>query len=164
MILPKLILTDIDGVWTDGGIYVDQMGIECRKFNTSDSAGVLYAHQMNIPVGIVTTEDDDIIRRRAKKLKVDYLLLGVENKLQAVETLCTEIGISLNEVAYIGDDIEDVELLRSVNISATPCSALPVIQENAQKVLAKKGGEGCFREFVESILEVDEAFIKQYFR
>ena len=68
----KLILTDIDGVWTDGGMYYDQTGNEWKKFHTYDSAGVLFAHQLNIPVGIITGESTEIVRRRAEKLKVDF--------------------------------------------------------------------------------------------
>ena len=75
--LPKLVLTDIDGVWTDGGMYYDQTGNEWKKFNTYDSAGVLFAHKLNIPVGILTGEKTTIVERRANKLKVDYLLQGV---------------------------------------------------------------------------------------
>ena len=71
--LPKLFLTDIDGVWTDGGMYYDQSGNELKKFNTYDSAGVLFAHKLNIPVGIITGEKTEIVYRRANKLKIDYI-------------------------------------------------------------------------------------------
>ena len=71
--IPKLILTDIDGVWTDGGMYYDQFGNELKRFNTYDSAGVLLAHKLNIPVGIITGEETEIVSRRANKLSVDYL-------------------------------------------------------------------------------------------
>ena len=101
---PKLILTDIDGVWTDGGMYYDQTGNEWKKFHTYDSAGVLFAHQNEIPVGIITGEDTEIVARRAAKLKVDYLFQGVKNKLEVAETLCKQLNITLEDVAYIGDD------------------------------------------------------------
>ena len=74
--LPKLILTDIDGVWTDGGMYYDAGNVELKKFNTYDSAGVLFAHNLHIPVGIITGENTQIVQRRADKLKVDYCYLG----------------------------------------------------------------------------------------
>ena len=109
---PKLILTDIDGVWTDGGMYYDQTGNEWKKFHTYDSAGVLFAHQNEIPVGIITGEDTEIVARRAAKLKVDYLFQGVRNKLEVAENLCKELNITLEDVAYIGDDLGDVELLK----------------------------------------------------
>ncbi|MBQ8223219.1 MAG: HAD-IIIA family hydrolase [Bacteroidales bacterium] len=151
---PKLILTDIDGVWTDGGMYYDQTGNEWKKFHTYDSAGVLFAHQNDIPVGIITGEDTEIVARRAAKLKVDYLFQGVKNKLEIAENLCKELNISLDEVAYIGDDLGDVELLKNVGISATPNSAPEYIKKYSQMVMSKNGGEGVFREFVEKILGI----------
>ena len=101
--LPKLILTDIDGVWTDGGMYYDATGIELKKFNTYDSAGVLFAHFLHIPVGIITGENTEIVQRRADKLKVDYCYLGAKDKISIVKSLCAELSITLAEVAYIGD-------------------------------------------------------------
>ena len=151
---PKLILTDIDGVWTDGGMYYDQTGNEWKKFHTYDSAGVLFAHQNEIPVGIITGEDTEIVARRAAKLKIDYLFQGAKNKLEVAEKLCKELNITLEDVAYIGDDLGDVELLKNVGISATPNSAPSYIKKSAQMVMAKNGGEGVFREFVEKILGI----------
>ncbi|MEB3075397.1 HAD-IIIA family hydrolase [Capnocytophaga gingivalis] len=151
--LPKLIATDIDGVWTDGGMYYDQKGNEWKKFNTYDSAGVLFARKLNIPIAIITGEDTEIVRRRAAKLKVDHLFMGVENKLIVLSELCRELNISLSEVAYIGDDINDIEILKNVGFSACPSSAPDYIKELVTIICSKKGGEGVFREFVETILE-----------
>lgn len=151
---PKLILTDIDGVWTDGGMYYDQTGNEWKKFHTYDSAGVLFAHQNEIPIGIITGEDTEIVARRAAKLKIDYLFQGVKNKLEVAENLCKELNISLDEVAYIGDDLGDIELLKNVGISATPNSAPEYVKKYSQMVMTKNGGEGVFREFVEKILGI----------
>ncbi len=150
---PKLILTDIDGVWTDGGMYYDQLGNEWKKFNTYDSFGVLLAHQNGIPVGIITGESTEIVSRRATKLKVDYLYQGVANKLKVALELCDSLGITIAQVAYIGDDINDVELLKHAGISATPQNAPEYIKKFAHQVTNKRGGEGAFREFVESILD-----------
>lgn len=150
--LPKLILTDIDGVWTDGGMYYDQTGNEWKKFHTYDSAGVLFAHRLNIPVGIITSENTEIVARRAKKLKVEYLLQGVKDKLGKAKELCQELGITLQEVAYIGDDLGDIKLLSEVKWAGVPLNASQYIQSLANIHLTKKGGEGVFREFVETII------------
>lgn len=155
----KLILTDIDGVWTDGGMYYDQGGNEWKKFHTYDSAGVLFAHQQNIPVGIITGESTDIVERRAKKLHIDYLFQGVQDKLSVAQQLCERLNITLEEVAYIGDDLNDLRLLQVVGVSAAPQSAPDYIKKKVMYVMNKKGGEGCFREFVEKILEIDETYI-----
>lgn len=152
MKLPKLILTDIDGVWTDGGMYYDQSGNEWKKFNTSDSAGVLWCKKMKIPVGIITGEDTEIVKRRAEKLKISILHQGISDKLTVAKTICKELQISLNDVAYIGDDIGDLELLTNVGISAAPNNAPSYIKSKVDFVTEKAGGEGAFREFVETIL------------
>jgi YrbI family 3-deoxy-D-manno-octulosonate 8-phosphate phosphatase len=153
MSIPRLVLTDIDGVWTDGGMYYDETGNELKKFNTSDSAGVLFCHLLKIPVGIITGEDTEIVARRAKKLSVDYLFQGVSDKLTVASKLCSELGISLSDVAYIGDDIGDIQLLKSVGISAAPQNAPNYIKNLVGYITSKNGGEGAFREFVEWIME-----------
>ena len=152
----KLILTDIDGVWTDGGMYYDQTGNEWKKFHTYDSAGVLFAHQKNIPVGIITGEETEIVKRRAEKLKVDFLYQGVRNKVEVANGLCQQLGITLDEVAFIGDDLGDIELLKVVGVAGVPASAPAYIRELTAIQLKKKGGEGVFREFVEALLNVTD--------
>lgn len=152
MILPKLILTDIDGVWTDGGMYYDQTGNEWKKFHTYDSAGVLFAHKLGIQVGIITGEETEIVKRRSEKLKIDFLFQGVTDKLSKIEELCIKLNINLKEIAYIGDDLNDVLLLNSVGISGVPNSAPNYIKDIATIKLLKNGGEGVFREFVEVII------------
>lgn len=152
MNLPKLILTDIDGVWTDGGMYYDQTGNELKKFHTYDSAGVLFAHAMGIPVGIITGENTTIVKRRADKLKVDFCFLGVKDKLSLVKDLATKLDITLQEIAYIGDDINDIKVLQNIGYRGVPSSAPQYIRQFSNINLHKKGGEGVFREFVENLL------------
>ncbi len=152
MNLPKLVLTDIDGVWTDGGMFYDQTGNEWKKFNTSDSAGVLFCKKIGIPVGIITGECTEIVKRRAEKLKINILHQGIQDKLSVAKGVCLDLDISLEEVAYIGDDIGDLELLLKVGISAAPNNAPEYIKAKVDFVTQKSGGQGAFREFVETIL------------
>ena len=151
--LPKLVITDIDGVWTDGGMYYDQTGNEWKKFNTSDSAGVLFCHKLNIPVAIITGEDTEIVKRRSQKLKIDYLFQGASDKLKIATKLCADLNIQLSEVAYIGDDINDIALLKNVGFAAAPYNAPEYIKSIVHLVTKSKGGDGAFREFVEYILK-----------
>lgn len=162
-LLPKLILTDIDGVWTDGGMYYDNGNVELKKFHTYDSAGVLFARYLGIPVGIITGENTQIVQRRADKLNVDYCVLGCKNKVAKAKEICEELKITLDNVAYIGDDINDIQLLKLVKWAGVPSSAPTYIQKYANIHLKKKGGEGVFREFVETIIgekNVNEAIEK----
>ena len=162
----KLVLTDIDGVWTDGGMYYDNTGNEWKRFNTSDSAGVVFCRNMGIPVGIITGEDTEIVKRRAEKLKIDYLFMGIKDKLKTARQLCDELNINLEkEVAYIGDDVNDIPLLKKVRISATPANAPEYVKPFAKCHLKKSGGEGVFREFVEKIMDennLGEDILKSY--
>jgi len=148
----KLFLTDIDGVWTDSGMYYDNEGNELKKFTTSDSAGVLFLRMLDIPVGIITGENANIVARRAKKLGIDLLFMGVRNKLAVVEKICKEKQIGLDEVAYLGDDIIDIPVLQAVGLSAVPAMVPDYVEKHAKWVLTKKGGQGVFREFVEKYL------------
>ena len=155
--LPKLVITDIDGVWTDGGMYYDEQGNEFKKFNTADSAGVLFCKLLKIPVCIMTGEDVDSVRRRAEKLNVDYFYPGAKNKLSLARDLCDRIGINLNEVAFIGDDINDIQLLEKVGYSGSVPNAPKYIQKLTDFITTKRGGEGAFREFVENIIEQNDS-------
>ncbi len=148
----KLFITDIDGVWTDGGMYYDTLGNELKKFNTADSAGVLFLGLLNIPVAIITGEDTEIVRRRAEKLKITHLFMGVKDKVEVATNLCKKLGITLKEVAYIGDDLNDIELLKVVGLSAAPANASFYIKDLVDWKLNMKGGDGVFREFVERYL------------
>lgn len=151
--LPKLIITDIDGVWTDGSMYYDQTGNELKRFNTYDSAGVLFAHLLDIPVAILTGEDTEIVARRAQKIKVDYLFQGVKNKVKVVETLLETLQITFDDCAFIGDDINDVALLQKVGFSGCPVNAPEYIKNKVDYITKTKGGDGAFRDFVEYILQ-----------
>lgn len=152
MILPKLILTDIDGVWTDGGMYYDNSGNELKKFNTKDSAGVLFCKLLNIPLGVITGEKVQCVIDRMSKLEIDLLFMGVKNKLAIALDLCSSLGITLEEVAYVGDDINDILLLEKVGLSACPANAPLYVKKFADIHLKTAGGDGAFREFVELIL------------
>jgi 3-deoxy-D-manno-octulosonate 8-phosphate phosphatase (KDO 8-P phosphatase) len=152
MALPKLVITDIDGVWTDGGMYYDQTGNEWKKFNTADSAGVLFCRQLGIKVAIITGETTEIVARRAAKLRIDYLFQGVRDKVTVANGLIAELGITMEEVAYIGDDLGDMNLLEKVGLAGAPANAPMYVREKVAFVTTLKGGDGAFREFVELIL------------
>lgn len=148
----KLIASDIDGVWTDGGLYYDRHGNELKKFNVKDGAAIKLLKAAGIPVCVITAKNSPMVERRAKELRIDYLYQGIEDKIGAITELVQKLGVSFDEIAYIGDDFNDVGLLRIAGVSATPADASKFIGDQAKWVLEKKGGEGVFREFVEKIL------------
>ena len=162
--LPKLVVTDIDGVWTDGSMYYDESGNEFKRFHTYDSAGVLWFRKLNIPIAICTGEHTNAVQRRGEKLKVDHIFQGVKNKLELIGGLCKEMNISLSQVAYIGDDLNDISIIREVGYSACPASAPSYIKQMVDVVLTQNGGSGVFREFAEQIIGAErlEIFLSEF--
>jgi 3-deoxy-D-glycero-D-galacto-nononate 9-phosphatase len=149
----RLFATDIDGVWTDGGMYYDANGNEWKKFNTSDSAGVAFLKLLDIPVVILTGENTPIVQRRADKLGIAECHIGVVHKLEKMQEICTKHNVSLTEVAYIGDDLNDISLLKAAGLSACPVNAPSYVQQIVHWPLPVKGGHGAFRAFVEKYLQ-----------
>ena len=149
----KMLLTDCDGCLTDGGMYYSEHGDELKKFNTRDGMGFKLLKEQGIYTGIITSENVQLNKRRAEKLKLDILEMGCTNKLAVVEKLCKERNISLVNVAYIGDDINDIEVLQEVGFACCPADAMVQVKKVAQFVTQVKGGEGVVREVVEKIME-----------
>ena len=148
----KLFLSDVDGTLTDGGMYYSESGDELKKFNTRDGMGFQLLREAGIKTGIITSEDTHIVVNRAKKLKVDFLHQGKRNggKLVVAKEICGQLGITLDEVAYIGDDINCMELLEAVGVKACPGDACEEVKDiPGMMVMKKNGGEGCVREFIE---------------
>jgi len=164
----KLFITDIDGVWTDGGMYYDDTyGVELKKFNTSDSAGVLFLKLADIKTAIITGEKNKSVRRRYYKLKIDELVMDCPDKVSAANKIRKKYGLKWDEIAFIGDDINDILLLRKVGLSACPASAEDYIKKEVNWVMERKGGEGVFREFVQKYLEKEkklQAIIDKYLK
>lgn len=150
----KLFLSDVDGVLTDAGMYYTENGDEIKKFCTYDGMGFQLLQKTGVKVGILTTEDRVLNRRRAKKLGLDFDFHGAKDKLQIVKDLCEKENITLDKVAYIGDDVNCFGLLSHVGIAACPSNAVPKIKSIPNILhLQRNGGDGVVREFVELFLK-----------
>ena len=148
----KLFLTDCDGCLTDGGMYYSENGDELKKFNTRDGMGFRLLREKGIITGIITSESVDLNRRRAEKLKLDILEAGCKDKVLAVKRICEEREIDLKNVCYVGDDINDVELLKIVGFGCAPADAMAEAKEAARFITNAKGGEGVIREIIRKII------------
>ena len=149
----KIFLSDVDGVLTNAGMYYTENGDEFKKFCTYDGMGFQLLQKTGVKVGILTTEDRELNRRRAKKLGLDFDFHGAKDKLQIVKDLCEKENISLDEIAYIGDDVNCFELLSNAGVSACPMNAVSKIKSIPNIIqLKSNGGDGVVREFVELIL------------
>ena len=151
----KLFLSDVDGVLTDAGMYYANNGEELKKFNAHDGMGMQLLKKHGIKTGIVTSENTQLVEKRAQKLQIDYLIQGQRNegKLAAVREICDRENITLSEVAYIGDDVNCLELLSAVGVAACPADAVATVKALPYIIrLSKQGGKGCVREFTDLIL------------
>lgn len=148
----KMLLTDCDGCLTDGGMYYSEKGDELKKFNTRDGMGFARLREKGIITGIVTSENVDLNRRRAEKLKLDILRTGCKDKIAAVREICDEVNISLENVCYIGDDINDLEVIKAVGYGCCPADAVQLVKDAAKYTAVSKGGKGVIREIADKIL------------
>ena len=151
----RLVLTDSDGVLTDTGVYYSERGEELKRFSIRDGMGVERLRNAGIETGIVTGERSPSVARRAEKLGLRHVLLGVKDKLPAVRALCQEDGYQLSEVAFIGDDVNDLEVLSVLSgegLTGAPSDALPSVLGTVIHVCSAPGGHGAFRDFAEWIL------------
>jgi len=151
----RLFLSDVDGVLTDGSMYYTENGDEIKRFHTYDGMAFNMLSKAGIKTGFITTENTKMVERRAQKLKIDYVFQGRRDggKLQAALEICRAEGIGLNEVAYIGDDVNCIELLMAVGLAACPSNARPEVKAiPGIKILETAGGSGAVRELVEWLL------------
>ena len=147
----KLLLTDLDGVLTDGGIYYTATGEFAKRFHIHDGMGMVLVRQAGIETGIITSEESELVRRRAARLQVDHLYMGKQlgSKLPTMEAHCTRKGISMEEIAYMGDDINCKDLLERVGYPACPADAQGCIKRVASIYVAqRRGGQGALREWI----------------
>ena len=155
----RLFATDVDGVLTDGGMYYAESGDEWKKFNTRDGMGIKLLQKAGLITAIVTQERTKLVARRAERLAMPEVHQGAMDKLSIVREMAGRYGITLNEVAYIGDDINDVETLKAVGLSAAPADGLPPVLAVVDYVCRKKGGEGAVRELIDMILAAQQTGI-----
>jgi YrbI family 3-deoxy-D-manno-octulosonate 8-phosphate phosphatase len=154
----KLFIMDVDGVLTDASMYYSNNGDELKRFSTYDGMAMEFLRQKGIKTAIITSENTKIVENRAIKINIDYLFQGIDDKLTVAKNLCANEKISLqNDVAYIGDDVNDIELLQEVKYKACPRNAMRDVKcINGIVQLKAKGGDGAVREFVEYLINSSE--------
>lgn len=149
----QLVLTDVDGVLTDTGVYYSDAGESMKRFSIRDGMGVERLRQIaDVETGIVTGEKSASIKKRADKLQIAELHLGIEKKAGVLEEIMLRTSLSAEQIAYIGDDMNDIEIIKSVGLSACPCDAFPAVKKLVDFICCSRGGQGAFREFAEFII------------
>jgi len=149
----ELIVLDVDGCLTDGKIVYSSQGDELKAFNVKDGFAIVQWLSLGKKVAIITGRNSTIVARRAKELGIEYCYQGIKDKLATLTSLCESLQISFENVAAIGDDLNDAKLLKSVGISFAPVDAMNYMTELVDVVLTKKGGDGAVREMIEILIE-----------
>lgn len=149
----KVFFADVDGTLTDGNTYYSKNGEEMKRFNHKDGRGNFLLRSHQISFGIITGENTQIVKRRAEKLDADYCFLGVDDKLKLLKSFCNDKNIAMKEIAFIGDDTNDLDIIKHVGLSFAVKDSMPTIQKTAHYICERKGGDGAFREAVDFIIK-----------
>ena len=148
----RLLLMDVDGVLTDGGIILTDGGEETKRFNVQDGMGITLARACGIKVGIITSRTSKVVERRANELHMDEVIQGASRKIDALQNLLEKHGIQASPAAYIGDDIQDSPVMKQVGLPIAVQNAVSLVKECSVYVTQKSGGDGAVREAIEWLL------------
>jgi len=149
----KLVATDIDGVWTDAKMHYNKNGDFIKSFSTYDGMAVEILNKRKVKVAIITSENSEIVLRRAEKLNIKNVYINEKDKLKRIKKVCKELKINLEEVAYIGDDLNDEKILKAVGISALTNNSPIKSLIHVDYITNRNGGDGAFREFVDMLVK-----------
>ncbi len=146
----KLLVVDVDGVMTDGGMYFTENGDQMKKFNAKDGMAIMHLTKNDFQVAIISSGfKAEAVQKRAEMLGIQHCSVSRDPKMETLKAICSDLKIGLENVAIIGDDINDLEVMKNVGFSVCPADAVHVVKSNVDIILNKKGGEGCVREFID---------------
>jgi 3-deoxy-D-manno-octulosonate 8-phosphate phosphatase (KDO 8-P phosphatase) len=154
----KLLLLDVDGVLTDGSILVHADGSESKQFNIRDGAGIVWAQRAGLSIGLLSARIADATAVRAAQLGITIVSMGGADKLAGYQRILADAGLSDDEVGYMGDDLQDLPVLRRAGFSAAPADAAPEVRAAVQWVSPSGGGRGAVRECIEHVLRSQGAW------
>ncbi len=149
----KLLVLDVDGVMTDGGMYYTENGDQFKKYNTKDGMAIIHLTKNDFQVAIISSGfKSEMVKSRAELLGIQHFYVGRDRKLNILTDICEKLAIQLENVAMVGDDINDLEIIKQIGFSACPSDAVDIVKSNVDVILGKKGGEGCVREFIDAYI------------
>lgn len=151
----KLVLTDVDGCLTDGSVYYGPNHEKIKKFNMQDGMALKLLRENNILTGIISADNSEATRYRAEDLKFDFIYINIKDKLAKFEEILEANNLQRDEVAYMGDDIQDLCILNQVKVSVAPNNAVDEVKKVVSHITQKSGGNGAFREYAEYIIKLN---------
>jgi 3-deoxy-D-manno-octulosonate 8-phosphate phosphatase (KDO 8-P phosphatase) len=152
----KIVLTDVDGVLTDGGLYYSSEGQVMKKFNVKDGMGCVLLKKSGLQTGLISSDSAPLIGTRGERLKMDYIHFDVRDKVAVLDEICAKNNITYENIAFIGDDVNDLDILKVVGFSAAPNDSVEEILEVVNFICKKKGGDGAYREYADLIRGIKE--------
>jgi 3-deoxy-D-manno-octulosonate 8-phosphate phosphatase (KDO 8-P phosphatase) len=157
----ELVVLDVDGTMTDSRITYSEQGDEIKSFNVKDGLAIASWRKLGKQVAIITGRSSSIVARRAKELHIEHFYQGIDNKKEVLESLLDKLDLTMENVAAIGDDLNDLQMLKAAEVSFVPRDASAYVDKIATVVLSKKGGDGAVREMIEHLI-VKEGLEKKY--
>jgi 3-deoxy-D-manno-octulosonate 8-phosphate phosphatase (KDO 8-P phosphatase) len=154
----KLIVLDVDGTMTDGGVYIDNNKIESKRFNIKDGAGILLAQSVGIEFMILTGRESNCVTQRANELHISHIVQNISDKAKYLKEFSIINNIIPESIAYIGDDLNDLPAMHYAGYAACPADAAGEVKAYCDVVLSQKGGDGAVREFIEMILKENKVW------
>ncbi len=162
----ELLLADVDGVMTDGGVVLDNRGIEIKRFHIRDGMGIRLWRRAGYRFGLVSLRSSQVVKIRASELDVDLVRQGADDKLSTVQAILAELGFSPAQACYVGDDLPDLPVIRFVGLGVAVADGVSEVRQHAHYVTAALGGHGAVRETIELILKAQrrwEDLIRPFF-
>ncbi len=150
----KMLVFDVDGVMTDGGIYYSANGAELKRFNAQDGYGLVQAREQGFKIAIISGRSSEAVTERARDIRADEVLQGIDDKLAAATEMAKRHGLALRELSFMGDDLFDLPLLKAVGLSAAPSNARPEVRKRVDFMTKAVGGDGAVREFIDMVLRL----------
>jgi len=160
--LIKLLICDVDGVMTDGGLYFGDNGLEYKAFHSRDGLGIKMLQRSGIPLAVITARTSDVVKHRMKNLNIDLVFQGQLNKVQAFEDLCRQLQLSTEQTAYVGDDLVDLPVMKRVGLSIAVADAHERVKQRADWTTRHGGGRGAVRDVCELIMEAQGTLEEQF--
>jgi 3-deoxy-D-manno-octulosonate 8-phosphate phosphatase (KDO 8-P phosphatase) len=149
----KLIVLDVDGVLTNGNIYISELGHETKSFNVKDGMGINLASHLGYKVALISGRNSASVQKRAAELKIDYVFQGIKDKIGVLEGILSELNLTFNEVCYMGDDLNDLPIIKKAGVSYAPQDAHHFVKNHVDTVTSLGGGKGAVREMIDDLLK-----------
>ncbi len=158
----KLLICDVDGVMTDGGLFFGDNGLEYKAFHSRDGLGIKMLQRSGIPLAVITARTSDVVKHRMKNLNIDLVFQGQLSKVQAFEDLCTQLSLTPEQIAYVGDDLVDIPVMKQVGLAIAVADAHKRVKAMAHWITEHNGGHGAVRDVCELLMEAQGTLEEQF--